>query len=213
MSVETLKQWTGSLGKKYLERNPKSDAEMNNLYRNKFGIDREQMNQQFFSETNVQLSRILEVGCNMGIQLAILSKLFQAKLYGVEPFEAARQGGLKIHPYLNIVLGDSSDVPFKSSYFDMVFTSGVLIHINPEDYEATTREIARCSKRYIWGFEYYSPEVKEIEYRGQSGLLWANNFAEVYQHHNPYLTLILERFYTDNESHISQMFLLEKNPC
>ncbi len=49
----------------------------------------------------------------------------------------------------------------KPGSFDLVFTSGVLIHIAPHDLPTIMGEIHRCSSRYIWGFEYYSESIEQ----------------------------------------------------
>ena len=60
---------------------------------------------------------------------------------------------------LNLLNASVFDIPFKDEYFDMVFTSGVLIHINPNDINKAMDEIYRCSKSYIWGFEYFDKKI------------------------------------------------------
>jgi len=51
---------------------------------------------------------------------------------------------------INIIHGVADDIPFKDGYFDMVFTSGVLIHISPGNINRVLDEIYRCSREYIW---------------------------------------------------------------
>ena len=45
----------------------------------------------------------------------------------------------------------------------VVFTSGLLIHIHPDNLGKAIDEICRVSKRFVWGFEYYS-ETEEHPY-------------------------------------------------
>ena len=61
-----------------------------------------------------------------------------------------------------------------------MFTSGVLIHIAPTDLPRALREIYRCAGKFIWGFEYYSPQPVEVGYRGHQSLLWKGDFAGLY---------------------------------
>jgi len=74
----------------------------------------------------------------------------------------------------------ADDIPFKDGYFDMVFTSGVLIHISPGNINRVLDEIYRCSREYIWGFEYYADDYTEVNYRGHESLLWKTNFPKLY---------------------------------
>ena len=39
--------------------------------------------------------------------------------------------------------------------FDLVFTSGVLIHIHPDNLPKVIEKIKSFSKKWIFGFEYY----------------------------------------------------------
>lgn len=84
--------------------------------------------------------------------------------YAVEFLKAKSKG-------INIVHNSAFDIPFKDGYFDLVFTSGVLIHIHPKNIRKALREIHRCARKYIWGYEYYSGHYTEVPYRRQSGLL------------------------------------------
>ena len=92
-----------------------------------------------------------------------------------------------------------------------MFTSGVLIHINPDDLNTAMREIYRCTNEYIWGFEYYADEYSEIPYRGRRDLLWKAPFAKLYLDEFRDLELVKEQRikYLDNNN-IDSMFLLEK---
>ncbi len=53
----------------------------------------------------------------------------------------------------------------------------MLIHISPYDLPLALDEIHRSSRTYIWGMEYYAPEVTEVSYRSHSGLLWKMDYA------------------------------------
>lgn len=112
---------------------------------------------------------------------------------------------------INIIKATADDIPFKDNYFDMVFTSGVLIHIAPDNIDMVLDEIYRCSKEFIWGFEYYADEYTEVNYRGNSDLLWKTNFVKLYMDRFPDLELIKEEkykyLYNDN---VDSMFLLRK---
>ena len=73
-------------------------------------------------------------------------------------------------------------------------------------------EIARCSSKYIFGFEYYSPAQQEIHYRGNSNLAWKCAFAQEYLKNVPGLRLVKEKKfkYLQEANLVDTMFLLEK---
>ena len=95
--------------------------------------------------------------------------------------------------------------------WDLVFTSGLLIHINPDDLNTALREIYRCTSEYIWGFEYYADKYSEIIYRGRRDLLWKADFAKLYQNEFIDLELVKEKRikYLENDN-LDSMFLIRK---
>jgi len=93
----------------------------------------------------------------------------------------------------------------------LVFTSGVLIHISPDNIANALKEIYRVSKSYIWGFEYWADEYRKVNYRGKDDLLWKGNFSGMYLNLFKDLTLVKEeRFKYLNGSNIDTMYLLKK---
>lgn len=85
--------------------------------------------------------------------------------------------------------------------------SGVLIHLHPTDISKALTEIYRCTKNYIWGFEYYT----EIPYREHSSLLWKANFSQEYLNLFEDIRLEKEEYfpYLDSEN-TDSMFLLKR---
>jgi len=68
--------------------------------------------------------------------------------------------------------------------FDLVFTSGVLIHINPENLARVFDNLMTFSNRYLILIEYFSRTPVEIPYHGQSGLLWKRDFGKDFLEHS-----------------------------
>lgn len=209
--TEQASKWCGTFGREYTERNPQSLDEMEELYAANYGFTRTELNKRFLDDLNRSM-RILEVGSNVGNQLLCLQRMGFEHLYGIELQGYAIDVSKSRSKNINIIQGEASDIPFKDGYFDMVFTSGVLIHIAPQNLPDVLKEIHRCTKKYIFGFEYYSDEPKEILYRGNSDLLWKADFAREYLKLFNDLTPVKEERikYLDNEN-IDAMFLLEKN--
>lgn len=206
---EQLKKWKGPFGKEYTDRNPCSIEEMDALYIKNYGITRTKLNEMFLNEMNRSI-KILEVGSNIGLQLLYLQKMGFKNLYGIEPINYAVELSKSKTKGINIIEGTVFDIPFKDGFFDLVFTSGVLIHINPSDINDALKEIYRCAKKYILGLEYYADEYTEIAYRGQKNLLWKTNFAQKYIAQFSNLELVREKRlkYLDSEN-VDSMFLLK----
>jgi pseudaminic acid biosynthesis-associated methylase len=199
--------WSGEFGDQYTNRNINIDQ---STY-NKFGITRTAMNQDFLD--CLDINTVLEVGCNRGEQLNCLYQSNKERdYYGIDINEYALHEARENNLNLNVIKGSALNIPFKDNYFDLVFTSGVLIHIHPDNLKHVMSEIYRCSKKYIWSFEYFSVDCKEINYRNNEGFLWKNNFSRLYQEYFPDLKLIKEEFYEykDGSGNIDNMFLLTK---
>ncbi len=213
--TEQLKEWTGEFGKEYTKRNLITPEGVDNTYLSKYGVTRTSINKDFIDFLDRDV-KILEVGTNIGLQLNLLSKLGFKNLYGIEINPSAIEISHKLNESLPIYIIKASafDIPFKDKWFDLVFTSGVLIHIHPNDMINATKEIYRCTNKHIWCFEYFAPEgYKEIIYRGKSNLLWKTDFKKIFLDNFSDLKLMKEQLfsYKNGPDLIDQMFLLEKN--
>jgi pseudaminic acid biosynthesis-associated methylase len=133
--------------------------------------------------SGLPIQRALEVGCNRGHNLLALSELLgeQGEVVGVEPnayaVEIARQSSSKVA----VLRGNITELPFRTGYFDLVFTVGVLIHVPLESLQAAILELARASSRYLLAAEYFAEQETTISYRGSNELLWKRNFPGYFQ--------------------------------
>ena len=205
---EQINFWKGDFGDEYVIRNL---GDFNLMYKEKFGITRTELNQKFLSVLSKD-AKILEVGCNRGIQMQMLKKMGYSDLTGIEINENAIALARE-DKNLCIMESSAFDIPFKDDFFDLVFTSGVLIHIAPENLEKAIREIIRVSKRYIFGVEYYSDHCEEIEYRGNKNKLWKNNFPKLFLKYDSDLRLIKNKKlkYLDDSGNVNMVYLFKKN--
>lgn len=208
--TKQMKTWSGEFGKDYTDRNPQTVDELNALYQTRFGVTRSTMNEEFLRDLDREV-HILEVGANVGVQLQTLQVMGFENLYGVELQRYAVEKAKASTAGIDIIQGSAFDVPFKDGYFDLVYTSGVLIHINPNDLSRVLDEIYRCSKRLIWGFEYFAEAHTSVPYRGCEDLLWKGDFAGLYKERFPDLLAVKEkrRKYVDGDD-LDTMYLLEK---
>lgn len=210
LKTDQMNVWQNIFGKEYTDRNPLNEEQMNSLYEKQFGVTRSLLNEKFigFLDRN---SKIFEVGSNVGTQLQLLKTMGFNRLYGIELQEYAVEKSKMLTRGVNIIQGSAFDIPYKDRYFDMVFTSGVLIHINPVDLKMALDEIHRCCNRFIWGFEYDSEDFTMIPYRGEPNILWKGNYAREYLTRFNDLTLVQEMRLPYIESdNVDRMFLLEK---
>ena len=203
--------WSGKFGKEYTDRNLMSLDELDRLYVDNYGVSRTEINEEFLA--GLDADRILEVGCNVGNQLLLLKKMWHTDLWGIELQDHAVEIARKRTRGINIVKGSAFDIPYKDGFFDLVFTSGLLIHISPDNIGKALDEIYRCTNMYIWGFEYYSPDgYQMINYREGNDLLWKTDFAKLFVDRFPDLKPVKEHKYTHlgYKKLVDQSFLLKK---
>ena len=186
--------WSGDFGREYTDRNSRPLEEWNAFYRDLYGHTKLEMNAEFLGDLPRE-ARILEVGCNTGMQLVGLQAAGFTNLYGVELQGYAVEKARDFVRGVNILQGSGFDLPFKDNYFDVTCTNGVLIHIAPDDLPRIMGEMVRCSGRYIMGYEYYAPETTPIKYRGNDGFLWKTDFAQVFLNNFPELRLVKQNLY------------------
>jgi pseudaminic acid biosynthesis-associated methylase len=135
---------------------------------------------------------ILEVGANIGLNLRALAGLTPARLIALEPNAGARQRLIDdgVVAAADAHDGAANQIPLADGAVDMAFTSGVLIHIAPDDLEASCTEIHRVSKRYIACAEYFADTPQEVRYRGHGGLLFKRDFGTFWMDLFPDLRLV-----------------------
>jgi pseudaminic acid biosynthesis-associated methylase len=212
LAVETdqTRVWMGEFGREYTDRNDHSPDELDRFYQENYGVSRRKLNEPFLSGISKQ-TRILEVGCNTGTQLLMLQEMGYSSLYGIEIQDYALERAKARLPRAELRQASALSIPYPEKYFDLVFTSGVLIHIGPSDLAGVLGEIHRCSKKWIWGFEYYAPQPTEIQYRGHEQLLWKRDFAKSYCDEFADLELVKEeRVAYLQDRNVDSMFLLKR---
>ncbi|MBI1952789.1 MAG: methyltransferase domain-containing protein [Candidatus Omnitrophica bacterium] len=205
-----MAQWAGEFGRDYTDRNEISVEELEERFRSRLGWTRTELNERFIGGLD-RAARILEVGCNIGIQLLCLQRMGFTNLCGIElQGDAARKAKTRSRG-LRIVQGSALEIPFQAGSFDLVFTSGVLIHVSPSDLRRALLEIRRCSRGWIWGYEYFSDRYETVLYQGRKDLLWKGDFARLYRESFPDLKLLKEERYPYKEGdNVDAMFLLSK---
>ncbi len=202
--------WSGTFGREYTDRNAMSVAELDVLYEREFGIGRKAMNQVFLDPLPRDL-RVFEVGSNIGNQLLLLQAMGFTRLYGMELQHYAVQRSKQRTTDVSFIQGSAFDIPCRDGAFDLVFTSGVLIHLSPQDIVTALGEIHRSTTRYIWGMEYFSDTLEEVSYRGEQGLLWKSDFCKLYLEQFRDLRLVQQRRYPRQDGRNEDaMFLLER---
>ncbi|HUJ59417.1 MAG TPA: pseudaminic acid biosynthesis-associated methylase [Kofleriaceae bacterium] len=196
MHTETpqLALWRSDFGRAYTDRNDRDKPERVESWRRVLG--------------EIAPARVLEVGCNIGWNLVYLSRLGVPELYGIEPQADAVARARSRNPAFGVLQGTAFDLPFRDGYFDLAFTSGVLIHIAPDTIDAALDELHRVSRRWIVAIEYDHPSEQEIAYRGHAGALWKRDHGALWMRRFPSLRLVrrlelhAEHGYDDCTAHV-----------
>ena len=201
------KTWSGKFGDDYIERNISVDT-VNKDYVKLTGLEYNDIFSDFFQDLDRNLS-ILELGCNVGNNLSILQSLGFTNLHGVDinskAINIANSSDSDIHFYNSSI--ESCEFPAQN--FDLVFTAGVLIHVNPDNLPNIIKKILILSKQYVFGFEPFSDSLVEVFYQNSNNLYWKQNFPQLFKNISPNLTLVKERkiqYLNSNLSDICYLF-------
>lgn len=157
--------WKGSFGNDYIERNKSDSLKASNLV----------LFSEILKSSGISPKSIMELGANIGLNLLALKQLIpNCETTGVEindkAVELLKQTGS------SVIHGSIEEFEILAKY-DLVFTKGVLIHLNPQSLEGAYRKIYDSSNRWILTIEYYSRSPQEIMYRGREDVLFKRDFA------------------------------------
>jgi pseudaminic acid biosynthesis-associated methylase len=143
----------------------------------------------------LEIGSVLEVGCNRGHNLRALQCLLPgSRLAGVEPNDHARALAAATVPGCDLRAAEAGALPFPAASCDLVFTSGVLIHIPPADLDRVLAEIHRVARRWILAIEYFAERDECLPYRGRADMLWKRNFIAHYRDRFPELLKLRQGF-------------------
>ena len=200
--TEQEKFWAGEFGMQYLGRNQGEQLLTSNV-----GLFTDVL------RATRGVGSILELGCNIGLNLQALHRIdtrLTLGAYEINEVAAAKARELGI---ATVVCGTILDAIPANPQYDLTFTKGVLIHINPDELDKVYDNLYRLSRRYIMVSEYYNPTPVTVNYRGNDDRLFKRDFAgELIDRHD--LKLVDYRFVYHRDSVYRQddctWFLLEK---
>lgn len=175
--------WRGQFGADYIARNSDEKAQIPSL--------RERWSEILRHTVSAPPCTILEIGPNIGLNLRALRFVTHARFYGVEPNDLARQTLLRdrILDAADLRAGAASLIDFPDGIADLAFTSGVLMHIHPDDLLLSCREIHRCAKHWIACIEYFADQPEGIPYRGHQDMLFKRDFGSFWLDNFPDLSV------------------------
>lgn len=215
-ATEQLSAWTSGFGREYTDRNTMTAEEMDAAFADEFGVRKSAVYRELLGPDRLAGGDALEVGCNIGLQLDLLSRANPGlRLHGVEPGAYALGRARARLPGATLHQGTAFALPQPDASMDLVMTNGVLIHIHPDHLGRALDEIHRVAARFILCHEYYAPSCTAVGYRGHDGLMWKTDFAAEYRRRFPGLREVALRYYPHRESGpgaglVDQLALFEK---
>jgi spore coat polysaccharide biosynthesis protein SpsF len=136
-----------------------------------------------------QTGTILELGANIGLNMHAIRRLRpSARLSAVEINPAAAAELRKIE---ELEVFEGSLLQFEPPRtWDLVFTMGVMIHVNPDHLPQAYDLLYRASNRYVLMIEYYNPSPQMIMHRGLPDQMFKRDFARELLERHPDLNLL-----------------------
>jgi len=172
-------------------------------------------------------TKILEIGTNKISQLPMLYEMGFSDLNGVAVFNLdadsqylpSQEPEKEIYQFktgnldfsAGISYGSPFHLPYEDNSFDLAYTTLFLRHFDPDSLQHLLKELCRCSRRFIWGFEYYNDEIVSIPSDSEKDIQWKGNYVQEYLKINANLRLIKEMKYKYvNGKNRNCMFLLSQ---
>lgn len=157
--------WAGEFGNDYVGRNDDKNIVAGNI--------------RLFAESmkGIPIRSVLEVGSNIGMNLAALRFLYpQIEISAIEINEIAANELTQRLPNAHVEVASILESQIDNQ-FDLVLSKGVLIHLNPELLPDVYRKISRWASGFVLFAEYYNPTPMTIPYRGHEDRLFKRDFA------------------------------------
>ena len=193
--------WASDFGNEYIQRKQGEDEKRKKIFL-----------WSILMSNLPKVDSIFEFGCNIGLNLKAINYLQpEIVLRGIDINKLAVRQASKSN--IGHIKEGSITEPLKLPKTDLVFTFGVLIHVNPDKLEAAYSNLFETSKKYILVAEYFNPTPIEVDYRGHRGKLFKRDFSgdlmDLYD-----LNLVNYGFFYKNDKKTAQdnlnWFLLEK---
>ena len=128
---------------------------------------------------NKKIDSILECGSNIGRNLKQINLAYpKKKLSFIELNKKAFKICSLNKNIENSYNSSIQDCKILKNTYDLVFTSGVLIHLNDKTLNKVIPKIIDWSKNFVIVLEYFSTTKIEKTYRGKKNLLFLREYGE-----------------------------------
>ena len=169
--------------------------EQQNFWKNSYATDYINKNSDYdipsgINAWNIMLSKvernkldngILECGCNIGRNLDFLTRIIpEAPKSIIEISEPAYKYVVEKYNLESHFNGAIEDSRFENNKFGLVFSMGVLIHINPDNLKDVMQKMYDYSNDYILIGEYFNRTPVMINYNGEDNKLFKRDFGKLF---------------------------------
>ncbi len=125
------------------------------------------------------ITSLLECGCNIGRNIDSLDRLLpSASKSIIEISKPAFDFVSNRHALAQKFNGSILESSLEGS-FDLVYTMGVLIHINPDELLANLQKAYDYSSKYLLFGEYFNRMPIMLDYQGQKNRLFKRDFGKL----------------------------------
>lgn len=137
---------------------------------------------------SMEFSSVFEIGYFAGRNLKYITDAFpQSSVNGLEINKTAFQFAKEKLPKANLLNMDLHDMHNIKNKYDLVFTSGVLIHVVPEDMSNVIKKCLNLSNRYMLHIENVGknevvagPKHLNPTYKVSDQMQWAPDLVSIY---------------------------------
>ena len=167
---EQEKFWADDYAENYIKKNSQFD---NQLGADAWG--------KMLHAVGNKVDSYLELGCNIGRNIDQIKIAFSdATPSIIEISKPAFNFVTARHRFEHAFNGAILESTFEDGSFDLVFTMGVLIHINPDQLLANMERMYKYSRKYILVGEYFNRTPTSIEYQGEKDKLFKRDFGKLF---------------------------------
>jgi SAM-dependent methyltransferase len=134
---------------------------------------------------------VLEVGCNKGHNLDAMASAFSQDFnidMAIPTHDVYK--GVEINKSLcnryDIINGSAYELPWSNNVFDLVFSSGVLIHIPPNRLKEAMNQMRTISRKWVMMIEYPADKETGTKYGTDFNFregVWSRPYGKIYQDH------------------------------
>ena len=167
---EQEKFWATTYADEYIKKNSEFDHKLGARAWDKM-----------LEKTHGGVANYLECGCNIGRNIEQIKIILpEAKPSIIEISVPAFNYVTAHHEFTNTYNGPILNSDFEKKSFDLVFTMGVLIHINPDQLLEHMAKMFGYSRKYILIGEYFNRTPISIKYQGEKEKLFKRDFGKLF---------------------------------